>query len=30
VDSPEHGFALIVSRLTPLHTVLLRSSCCRP
>src|SRR5829696_1238308 len=26
VDSPEHGFALIVSRLTPLHTVLLRSS----
>src|SRR5829696_7021317 len=29
VDSSEHGFALIVSRLTPLHTILLRSFCCR-
>jgi hypothetical protein len=30
VDSSEHGFALIVSRVTRLHTVLLRSSRCRP
>jgi hypothetical protein len=30
VDSPEHGFALIVSRVMRLHTVLLSSSRCRP
>jgi hypothetical protein len=31
LDSPEHGFALVVvSRVTRLHTVLLRSSRCQP
>jgi hypothetical protein len=30
VDSPEHGFALIVSRVTRLYIVLLRSSRCQP
>jgi hypothetical protein len=30
VDSPEHGFALIISRVMRLHTILLSSSRCRP